>query len=381
MQQWAQAPNPPRALLARKPKTWRWRCGAEKAKKAQKELLDLAQGTNTADSNTQLFNMRSLPSGILYPKRSADVHHGAKEGTFNDWTADIAHDPKDAVSKQEWQALQTSYLANPSNLNFWKMLNEARNKTFVPLFKCTITDINATTGAVTPSSTCDKSDDFNKNKFLSALMGQHMMRLQAAAKLDTFAKGAIAFSYLDHASEEACNVMKRCENFPMLPAALWKVGDTGRTMLISDNLVGSFKKNLADLGFPLFAQNSIDGNRTAVEEEEAIRLAWFWIGATFEPSMLRINKSNATRVGEYMVGTLIENRYFDHNVLSTLLRLTTKASLPEANAVKTGNTTLKYEQPKFLMEYGYSWTYGRATLSDGSWNENKIKKYRYPARA
>ncbi len=82
-----------------------------------------------------------------------------------------------------------------------------------------------------------------------------------------------------------------------------------------------------------------------------------------------------------MVGTLIENRYFNHNVLSTLLRLTTKASLPEANAVKTGNTTLKYEQPKFLMEYGYSWAYVRATLSDGSWNENKIKKYRYPARA
>lgn len=350
----------------------------EKAQKAQKELLDLAQGTNTAGSNAQLLTMRSLPSGILYPKWSADLHHGAKEGTFNDWTADIAHDPKDAASRVAWQALQTSYLANPSNLNFWKMFNQARNKTFVPLFKCTITDINATTGAVTPSSTCDKSDDFNKNKFLSALMGQHMMRLQVAGKLDTFAKGAIAFSYLDNPNEEAFSEMKTRENFPMLPAALWEVGDTGRTMLISDYLVGSFKKNLADLGFPLFAQNSIDANRTAVEEEEAIRLAWFWIGATFDPSMSRINKSNATRVGEYMVGTLIENRYFNHNALSTLLRLTTKGTLPEANAVKTGNTSLKYEQPKFLMEYGYAWAYGRATLGDGMWNENKNKNIVIP---
>ena len=345
----------------------------EKAKKAQKELLDLAQGTNDAGSNAQLFNMRTLPSGILYPKWSADVHHGAKEGTFNDWTADIAHDTKDAANKLEWQALQSAYLANPSNLNFWKMYNEARNKTFVPLFNCTLTDTNDTTGAITPSSTCFKTDDFNKNKFLSALMGQHMMRLDYTGKLNTFAKGAVAFSYLDNPTEEAFSVMKTRENFPMLPSALWEVGDTGRTMLISDNLKGSFKANLASLGFPVFAQNSIDPVRSAVEEEDSIRLAWFWIGATFDPSMSRINKSNATRVGEYMLGTLIENRYFNHNALSTLMRLATKGSLPEANAVKTGATTLRYEQPKFLMEYGYAWAYGRATLTDNVWNENKIK--------
>ena len=349
-----------------------------KARQAQKELLDLAQGTNLAGNNAQGLNMRSLPSGILYPKWSADLHHGSKEGTFNDWTADIAHDPKDAFNKAEWQKLQNAYLADPSNLNFWKMYNEARNKTFVPLFKCTITDTNATTGAVTPSSTCDKSDDFNKNKFLSALMGQHMMRLQVTGKLDTFAKGAIAFSYLDNPSEEASSVMKSRENFPMLPSALWEVGDTGRTMLISSASVGSFRQNLADLGFPLFAQTSIDASRNAIEEEDAIRLAWFWIGATFDPSMSRINKSNATRVGEYMVGTLIENRYFNHNALSTLLRMTTKGALPEANVVRLGNTSIKYEQPKFLMEYGYAWAYGRATLSDGVWNENKAKNIVIP---
>ena len=343
-----------------------------KAQQARKELLDLAQGTNLAGSNAKGYNLRSLPSGILYPKWSADLHHGSKEGTFNDWTADIAHDPKDASNKTAWQTLQNAYLANPSNLNFWKMFNEARNKTSVPLFKCTLTDTNATTGAITPSATCDKTDDFNKNKFLSALMGQHMMRLQAAGKLDTFAKGAIAFSYLDNQSDESFNVMKTRENFPMLPSALWEVGDTGRTMLISSAAVGSFRQNLADLGFPLFAQTSIDASRNAIEEEDAIRLAWFWIGATFDPSMSRINKSNATRVGEYMVGTLIENRYFNHNALSTLMRLTTKGFLPEANA-RNVNGTVMYEQPKFLMEYGYSWAYGRATLSDGVWNENKPK--------
>ena len=94
--------------------------------------------------------------------------------------------------------------------------------------------------------------------------------------------------------------------------------------------------------------------------------------------MSRINKSNATRVGEYMVGTLIENRYYNHNVLSTLLRLTTKGSLPEANVAGVVKTNVSYGQPKFLMEYGYSWAYGRAVLSDASWNENKIKNIVVP---
>ena len=331
------------------------------AKKARNELLDLAQGTNLAGSNPNFYNMRTLPSGILYPKWSADLHHGPKEGTFNDWTADIAHDPKDAKFKADWLALQSVYLANPSNLNFWKMYNQARIMTFVPLFKC-----------VLPSSVCEKSDDFNKNKFLSALMGQHMMRLDATGKMDTFAKGAIAFSYLDDPLDPAFIEMKKRENFPMLPSALWEVGDTGRTMLVSDAITGSFRKNLTDLGFPDFAQKSVDEKRTAIEEEDALRLAWFWIGATFDPSMSRINKSNATRVGEYMVGTLVQSRYFNHNALSTLLRLTTKGFLPEAN-VRNINGTVTYEQPKFLMEYGYAWAYGRAVLSDGMWNENKAK--------
>ena len=341
----------------------------EKARKAQNELLDLAQGTNNSGNNPQRLNMRTLPSGILYPKWSADVHHGASEGTFNDWTADIAHDPKDAASKAAWLELQSAYLADPSNANFWNMYSEARNKTFVPLFKCTLLDINSA-GASVPSATCSKTDDFNKNKFLSALMGQHMMRLELLGKLDTFAKGAVAFSYLDQPQETSFGTMKTRENFPFLPSPLWEVGETARTMLASDNLKGSFKKNLADLGFPLFAQNSIDALRTANDEEEAIRLAWFWIGATFDLSMSRINKSNSTRVGEYMVGTLIENRYFNHNTLSTLLRLATKANLPEANVVRTGSG-IRSEQPKFLMEFGYTWAYGRAILSNGIWNENK----------
>ena len=330
-----------------------------KAQKARNELIDLAQGTNSQGSNPNKINMRSLPTGMLYPRWSADFHHGAEEGTFNDWTADIAHDPKPAF-KTQWLALQSAYLANPSNENFWKMYFSARDMTTLPLL-----------GSCSSSGlACAITDDFNKHKFLSAMMGQHLMRLELAGKVDTFAKGAVAFSYLD--TDPTYSYMK-ANNTPLqfLPSPLWEVGDNARVLLDSESKPGSFKQNLANLGFPAFAQNSIDPNRNAIEEENALRLPWFWIGFTFDPSMSRISKSNATRVGEYMVGSLIENRYFNHHAFTTVMRLATKGSLPEANVQSQNRTTtLAQITPKYVMEYGYAWAYGRLSLKN-LWNESR----------
>jgi hypothetical protein len=334
-----------------------------KAQKARDELLDLAQGTNKMDSNPKLLNLRSLPNGIVYPLWSADLHHGKSEGTFNDWTADIAHDPK-PERKAEWLALQDTYLATPSNENFWRMYFSARDMTQVPLLG---------TCAVGGAS-CDITDDFNKHKFLSAMLGQHLMRLQNTGKIDTFARGAIAFSYLD--SDPTYAFSKNRPNIQYLPSSLWEVGDNGRVLLGSAagaNNTGSFKKNLASLGYPEFAQDSIDGDRTALTEATALRLPWFWIGFTYDPSMARISGSNSTRVGEYMVGTLIQERYFNHHALSTLIRLVTKGSLPEANVEAVGRSTdLKQLKPKYIMEYGYALGYGRASLTPNKWNEDKV---------
>lgn len=329
------------------------------AKKARNELIDLSQGTNLSGANPTLLNLRSLPTGMLYPLWSADFHHGATEGTFNDWTADIAHDPKPEF-KIQWLALQSAYLANPSNENFWKMYFNARDMTRLPLLgSCT-----------SPGLACAITDDFNKHKFLSAMMGQHMMRLQLSGKLDTFAEGAVAFSYLD--TDPAYSYMKANKTpLVFLPAPLWEVGDNARVLLDSEAKPGSFKQNLANLGYPDFAQNSIDPLRSAIEEENSLRLPWFWIGFTFDPSMSRIAKSNATRVGEYMVGSLIENRYFNHNAFITLMRLATKGTLPEANVQGQNSTsTLAQLTPKYMMEYGYAWAYGRMALKN-LWNEDK----------
>jgi hypothetical protein len=336
------------------------------AKKAKNELLDLMSGTNTAGANPKLLNLRSLPTGIQYPLWSADLHQGAAEGTFNDWVADISRDAK-PDKKTQWTALQDTYLADPSNVNFWKMYSGVKDLTQVQ----TIGACN-TAGLATTSS-CGTVDSFFTNKLLSLMMGQHMLRLDAAGKLNTFAKGPIAFSYLDN--DPTYSMMNNRGKLVYLPANLWEIGDAGRSMLAETSTAGSFKANLKDLGLPEFAQNSIDPNRSTTEEERDLRLSWFWIGMTFDSSFSRINGSNATRVGEYMVGTLVEDRMFNHMAFSTLARLVSKGFLQEANVVQQYNSTaLAPTAPKYMMEYGYAWGYGR-TVTDGLWNEDKNTKF------
>jgi hypothetical protein len=328
------------------------------AKIARDQIIDLVNGTNLAGANPKLLNMRKLPSGIEYPRWSADFHHGAKEGTFNDWIADIAHDPK-PEKKAEWQALQNAYLKDSSNENFWKMFNSVTALTSLPLL-----------GACEPLNgpiACGAVDDFNRNKFLSSLIGQHIMRLESKGAVDTFLRGAVSMAYID--TDPLLTFMNTRPNVRMLPAAPWEVGDMGRVIFESNASAGSLRTNLKSLGFPEFALNSIDPNKSAIEEERDLRLAWFWLGFTFDTSMARISKSNATRVGEYMVGTLVEERMFNHMMFSGLARLVTTGFIPEATVINVNGKAVQ-SPPKFMMEYGYLWGYGRAVL-DNTWNENR----------
>jgi hypothetical protein len=338
----------------------------DSAKRAKNELLDLINGTNLVGANPKLLNLRKLQNGIVYPRWSADFHHAGDEGTFNDWVADIAHDAK-PETKAEWHAVQDAYLANGSNINFWKMYNAASNILQVPLLGPCVLSVSIS------QNTCNSAKAFNRDKFLSALIGQHMMKLELAGTSDTFLKGGVAFSYLD--TDPAFSFMNNRANLKLLPANPWEIGDQGRVLLESSADVGSFKQNLAKVGFPEFAQNSIDPNKTAIQEERDLRLAWFWLGMTFDSSFDRIAKSNATRVGEYMVGTLVEERMVNHMMFSTLTRLVSKGFMQEANVTVIPNAkTTSNVAPKFIMEYGYAWGYNR-TIADNLWNEDKNIKF------
>jgi hypothetical protein len=288
------------------------------------------------------INLRTMPSGITYPLWSSDVFNGEQFGTMNDWITDAPREPN-STDRAPWLALQSAYLENPSDENFWKMY--AKIETFTaPL-----------------PGTGNGAGDFTLEKFKSALLGQHMMRAQLKPDYSPnngFVKGTVAFSYLDTPAWK--KIIPFYEYYPG-GDALWEVGDKGRTVLgLNQNSTGtpltSAQARLSDPRnlFPKFTLESIPNGMDGKIHEEQVRLAWFWIGFTFNPSLQRVGGSNSTKVGEYMIGSLTEQYMYMHNTFSTQARLCAKGFLPEAN----------YQEPvSFRPDYGYFTGYGREILA------------------
>jgi hypothetical protein len=338
----------------------------EAAKQARDEMLDLAKGTNAAGANPKLLNLRSLPSGIRYPLWSADIVHGEDEATLDDWLADIALDAPDA-KKAQWHALQDAYLANPTNDNFWRMYSGVDSLTATkPFERCAPDDRN-------PESACGAVDDFARHKLKSAMIGQHLMRTLDAAKTgpgeNAFTKGALAFSYLDAATHLDGTLGFRRD--VLLPGEdMWEIGDRARTMFPENQAPGSLRTSLQALGLPKFVQDSVSATTSVGVEQERLRVTWFWIGFTFDPSFARISGSNSTRVGEYMVGSLIDQNMHLHNAFAQNMRLLVKGYLPEANWTKNGRDVVP-ATPAFRLWYSYFVGYGREVIE---WKEPRTDR-------
>jgi hypothetical protein len=326
------------------------------AHKARDEMLDLAHGSNGAGANPQRLNLRSLPTGIPYPLWSADLHHSAAEGTMNDWLSDVALDPIPA-NKVAWHALQNAYLDNPSTENFWRMYSAVRTMTQAQPGGTCVLDNNA----------CYAAGQLGLRKLRTALMGQHMLRQKVLGR-DDFLRGPLAFSYLD--TDPTLSFMLSNPKPHQLPADPWHIGDSARVMLADSDAAGSLRSTLGKLGFAGFVINGVDPQRSESAEQQATRLAWFWIGFTQDPSFQRISGSNSTRTAEYLIGSLLEERMFAHNSFMAHMRLLSKGYLQQANMTSTGsgaNTQLVAQPTYFGMDYSYFWGYGRPVLK---WNES-----------
>ena len=325
------------------------------AQQARGEMLDVLHGTDAFGANPGRLGLRDLPIGLPYPQWSADLHHG--EGTFNDWIADIAHDAL-PEHREAWDAVNADYLLDPSRNNFWRLYKAAEDMTAPQqLAQCTYDGRN-------PHLACGAAEDFNRNKFQSALMGQHLMREQLSGRAgELMGGGALAFAYID--TDPALDFMLDRPKPYHLPGNLWEVGDRARVMLDHDSSEGSFRRILGELGFPDFAQDSIGETLSSSEEQEDLRRAWFWLGFTLDPSFARIHSSNSTRVGEYQVASLLRVNMHMHNSFAAHMRIIAKGSLPEANVYgfDTRARQLKRRAPAMALNYSYFVGYNRTTLA------------------
>lgn len=303
--------------------------------------IDSLAQAKAACSEMLAINLRSMPTGIVYPRWSSDAFNGSDVATMNDWVSDIAREPI-SEKRLEWQSLQTAYLENPSDQNFWRMYAAVDSMT-------------------QPFAVAAGADaiSFTNQKFKSALIGQHLLRQEKVSN-SGFTRGKLAFSYLE--KPEWQSVIQTSEFLP--GNNLWEVGDNARTVLGNhNNLAGidvsNARKVLEARGFPKFAVDSVNADRSSLIHEEEVRLPWFWIGFTIDPSFARVSGSNSTKVGEYMIASLLNVNMHLHDSFFTNMRLCAKGLLPEGNFKST---------PAFKPDYGYFVGYGREILQ---WNWSK----------
>jgi hypothetical protein len=303
--------------------------------------VDSLEKAKSACNEMLAINLRTMPTGIVYPRWSSDAFQGSDMATMNDWVADIAREPI-PEKRLEWQSLQGAYLENPSDQNFWRMYAAVDSMT---------QPFAVMTGA--------DAINFTNEKFKSALIGQHLLRQEKVAN-SSFTQGKLAFSYLE--KPEWQSIIKTSEFLP--GNNLWEVGDNARTVLGNHNNTSgtdstNARKVLEARGFPKFAVDSVNAERSSFVHEEEVRLAWFWIGFTVDPSFARVSGSNSTKVGEYMIGSLLNVNMHLHDSFFTNMRLCAKGLLIDGNYKSV---------PAFKPDYGYFVGYGREILK---WNWEK----------
>lgn len=323
--------------------------------------IDSLSAAKRARDEFLAIDFAQLKIGIPFPLWSADRFHDAREGTLNDWVADLSREPK-PEQKAAWIVLQDTYLADPSDANFWRLY-------------FAVGDLTQAATSINPTDPGDrvKAERFTELKFRSALIGQHALRTAALGRND-FMRGQVPFSYLaaqepwrtTFANKSASGVLD--ERIPkFLPNPMWEVGDTTRkgfeTGAGAKGQLGSIGSadlmvdRLRLLGYPQFVLESVDPTVKADAQSADLRLAWFMLGVRFDPSLQRISQSNATLVGEYLQTDLSSQDYFIHRVFQEGLREVTRSYRPEASLGTS---------PAFNLYYAYFSMYNRHLPS--RWN-------------
>jgi len=300
--------------------------------------------------------------GIPFPIWSTDRFHGAAEGNLNDWVADVALAPR-PERRAEWLALQDAYLADPSDINFWRIYFALQTMT-QPF---ALRPGNLAAHDVKIARVADL-------KLRNAMVGQHILRTEALGRRDRFMRGAVPFAYLASAEPFRTEFNNQNatgssgERLPrFLPNPIWELGDYARIGFDADpstaGQVGnissrdSLRDRLAIMGYPQFVADSVDPGLTAGQAETDIRIAWFVMGLRFDPGLQRVHQSNATLLGEYMHANLHDLDYFNHRVFIEALRLVNRSYRPEASPGAP---------PPYRLFFGYFAKYNRQMPS--RWN-------------
>jgi PA14 domain len=80
----------------------------------------------------EVYSRRALRVPVAFPRLSEDIERGADRGHLNDWMSELPLSAADAAGEQALQALQSAYLAEPSEMNLWALYRAIAKLTPAP---------------------------------------------------------------------------------------------------------------------------------------------------------------------------------------------------------------------------------------------------------
>lgn len=137
------------------------------AKGLERSLPMLAAGTIRSAEDAQValdeikkYDLRTQKIGIKLPIWSEDISFGSEHGRVTDWIVEEGFIPTNTESKAKIFAAQDTYLADPTEDNFWNM------------FK-----VEQANGRIRSTVTNTNQRNTLENKYLNALIGAHDLRM------------------------------------------------------------------------------------------------------------------------------------------------------------------------------------------------------------
>lgn len=214
---------------------------------------------------------RTLDIGIPLNRWSEDIHHGNEHGTFADWVSDLPSHMEDSESTNELIALMDDYLQNPSLETLFAYYDLADEDV--------LTFDSYSSGFL------------SKQKYLSMQIATHMFRRDAIGEGGFLEQERMAFDIpeLPQYYETDRVFLNR------IPNPSWEVGDRTRSRKGTRHVGDEF----IHYKYPFFVMNGLRPDWAERDHTDAMRVPWFFVGYTFNPTLERISGSNSTKSGEY----------------------------------------------------------------------------------
>lgn len=230
--------------------------------------IESLEQAKRAAGEIMAVNPWTLKIGIPLNRISEDFFHGPEHATIANWIPDeprIA--PEDTAG--EWYATQDAYLANPSDQNFWKMM-EAYDK-------------------LTKQTGVQNINDLSSAKQKSLFLFQHLAR---TGKLNPEpSRPPILYGELKSV---------------LVPNPIWDVGNLARDFMPGDK---------DSLGFSDDLRLKKTSGPTVDRQLQDMRVSWMYAGWLFDQGLYRTSFDKRVRRGEWIQTSIWQDGpYAIHNV-------------------------------------------------------------------